>query len=423
MKVRIAGSIFVTALLLPFDGSQDRQNHILAFGATIEDYPNCHVDHPEEIGDGNCDGFPPWQHNTAECGWDGGDCVVDKFPECHVEYPDWIGDGTCDGGDFNSARCGWDGGDCLEFNALYPDCHVFFSDKIGNGLCEGGLQVFDPSHGDFSSGGFNTEECGWDGGDCLVEGYPDCHVNLPSLIGNGECNGEELNTAECGWDGGDCLNFNTNYPDCHVHSPEDIGDGRCVGYANTAECGWDGGDCDSENTKLWKTYPNCKSGVDPADMGDGECDAGSGRHNTEECGWDGGDCLIEEFPDCHVDWPSWIGDGWCQGDEYNTAKCGWEGGDCLVKGFPDCHVDNPRWIGDGTCDKNPWDLEYNTINCGWDGGDCIEANKLDPPPGWPGSGIVATPRGNNDPDGTASIVMAPPFFVAAAMAFILGAQI
>lgn len=147
MRVRIAGSIFVTAaaLLLPFGGSQ---NHILASGATVEDYPSCHVDHPEEIGDGNCDGFPPWQHNTAECGWDGGDCVVDKFPECHVAYPDWIGDGTCDGGDFNSARCGWDGGDCLEFNALYPDCHVFFADKIGNGLCEGGLQVFDPSNGD-----------------------------------------------------------------------------------------------------------------------------------------------------------------------------------------------------------------------------------------------------------------------------------
>eukprot|EP00562_Extubocellulus_spinifer_P015332 CAMPEP_0178575986 /NCGR_PEP_ID=MMETSP0697-20121206/20205_1 /TAXON_ID=265572 /ORGANISM="Extubocellulus spinifer, Strain CCMP396" /LENGTH=60 /DNA_ID=CAMNT_0020211131 /DNA_START=27 /DNA_END=206 /DNA_ORIENTATION=- len=52
--------------------------------------------------------------------------------------------------------------------------------------------------------GYNTEECGWDGGDCVVEGYPDCHVDNPSLIADGECDEGDYNTEECGWDGGDC---------------------------------------------------------------------------------------------------------------------------------------------------------------------------------------------------------------------------
>ena len=28
--------------------------------------------------------------------------------------------------------------------------------------------------------------------------YPDCHVELPSLIGNGYCDGREYNTEACG---------------------------------------------------------------------------------------------------------------------------------------------------------------------------------------------------------------------------------
>ena len=50
----------------------------------------------------------------------------------------------------------------------------------------------------------------WDGGDCVVDGYPDCHVNVPEWIGDGECQTnswtfKEYNTSECGYDGGDCL--------------------------------------------------------------------------------------------------------------------------------------------------------------------------------------------------------------------------
>ena len=46
----------------------------------------------------------------------------------------------------------------------------------------------------------NTEECGWDGGDCEeFNKYPNCEMNPPSLFADGHCN-EDYNTKECGWD-------------------------------------------------------------------------------------------------------------------------------------------------------------------------------------------------------------------------------
>ena len=116
-------------------------------------------------------------------------------------------------------------------------------------------------------------------------------------------------------------------------------------------------------------------------IGNGICDInedffGDDNFNTEECGWDGGDCIISEYPDCHVDYPTSIGNGVCDVDyngakSYNTEECGWDGGDCIAPaGYPDCHVDNPTsWLGDGHCDEG-----YNTELCGFDGGDCDSFN-------------------------------------------------
>ena len=42
----------------------------------------------------------------------------------------------------------------FEFNAEYPHCTVTYPALIGNGMCDGGV--------------YNTTECGWDGGDCIV---------------------------------------------------------------------------------------------------------------------------------------------------------------------------------------------------------------------------------------------------------------
>ena len=130
--------------------------------------------------------------------------------------------------------------------------------------------------------------------------YPNCTASYPeTYIGDGICHSGAYNTEECGWDGGDCINFNTNYPNCTIDKPFWIGNGYCSGWEyNTEECGWDGGDCIEFNEK----YPNCKIDFLPS-IGDGRCDGGA--YNTEECGFDGGDCLDfnSKFPNCKVDYP------------------------------------------------------------------------------------------------------------------------
>jgi hypothetical protein len=115
-------------------------------------YPNCNAKDPNNydlsrIGDGNCDG----DYNTAECGFDGGDCdFFNKYPDCNVPYWWNIGDGTCHGGYYNTSECGFDGGDCGNFK--YPNCNVDNLFWIGDGNCDGG--------------DYNTTECDFDGGDC-----------------------------------------------------------------------------------------------------------------------------------------------------------------------------------------------------------------------------------------------------------------
>lgn len=61
----------------------------------------------------------------------------------------------------------------VNITIYYPDCVVENPSKLGDGICN-----WKP---------YNTERCGWDGGDCLIENYPDCHVPNPSRLGNGIC--------------------------------------------------------------------------------------------------------------------------------------------------------------------------------------------------------------------------------------------
>ena len=79
----------------------------------------------------------------------------------------------------------------------YPDCSVLCAlvDKIGDGSCDL-WQV-------------NTEECGWDGEDCINPNYPECKGADIDLLANGVCdNASPLNTAACNFDGDDCTVFN-----------------------------------------------------------------------------------------------------------------------------------------------------------------------------------------------------------------------
>ena len=108
----------------------------------VEDLKGCCVPDPSFLGDGACDPNSPY--NTAECGYDRGDCCRetcntdttygckakegDEFgpfgfycldpqhayideKECKTENREWIGDGGCDP-EYNTKACGWDVGDC-----------------------------------------------------------------------------------------------------------------------------------------------------------------------------------------------------------------------------------------------------------------------------------------------------------------------
>lgn len=130
--------------------------------------------------------------------------------------------------------------------------------KVGDGYCQN-IEV-----DEISGIKYNSEECGWDGGDCTEfnEMYPGCEVEDVRDVGNGKCNviGEEqkkrleeegvlkantYNVMECGWDGGDCTEFNEMYPGCKADHlcVECLGDGECHEHQNTPECKNDGGDC------------------------------------------------------------------------------------------------------------------------------------------------------------------------------------
>lgn len=57
---------------------------------------------------------------------------------------------------------------------------------------------------------------------------------------------------------------------------------------------------------------------------------------------DGGDCVIPDYPDCHVAYPDYLGDGVCDGGAYSTPECGFDLGDCPSYGIG---VPDPRMIG------------------------------------------------------------------------------
>ncbi len=81
--------------------------------------------------------------------------IIIKESWCEVENESKLGNGVCDGGNYNTFQCDYDLGDCIPFNEQYPDCEVDFPSLVGNGQCD--VQ--------------NSTECGYDGGDCLPKDW------------------------------------------------------------------------------------------------------------------------------------------------------------------------------------------------------------------------------------------------------------
>lgn len=243
-----------------------------------------------------------------------------KYPDCTVRNPRDVGDGFCDGQDYNTEECGWDGGDCIDFNKNYPDCKAKYPFRMGDGYCT-------------SWGRHNTAECGFDDGDCIVPGYPDCRVKEPGHVGNGQCGASiyasmNYNKTECGWDGGDCIV--PGYPNCkipHLGFNNQVGNGRCHFAYNNEQCGFDGGDCKQFNNK----FPDCNETDAPIRIANGVCDQ---RLNNKECGYDGGDC--EELSSVCADSllkarivklngkKKWVKCNWV-GRKVTSNRCSWDG--------------------------------------------------------------------------------------------------
>lgn len=198
-----------------------------------------------QLGDGVCQD----SLNTKECEWDKGDCFTSaEYPQCPAGNEAYkLGNRRCDYElPFNSPACGYDGGDCLQLKKKYPDCTELSS--IGDGTCNSDA---------------NNVNCRYDGGDCEVVdcdvepyaslefcsdynlNFPNCTVANAARIGNGVCDiAGDYNTEECGYDGGDCSGVEGCTIDESLSELEtSLGNGSCDKIFNRAECNFDDADC------------------------------------------------------------------------------------------------------------------------------------------------------------------------------------
>eukprot|EP00591_Stephanopyxis_turris_P005180 CAMPEP_0195519674 /NCGR_PEP_ID=MMETSP0794_2-20130614/15243_1 /TAXON_ID=515487 /ORGANISM="Stephanopyxis turris, Strain CCMP 815" /LENGTH=180 /DNA_ID=CAMNT_0040648865 /DNA_START=141 /DNA_END=680 /DNA_ORIENTATION=- len=156
----------------------------------------CSASQTSYLGDGHCD--PSTAYNSAACNWDGGDCCEEScfdgdyscgsndydcqdpdFKVCSVEGSSYLGDGYCDAvGDYNTDVCGWDGGDCCSSSCVDGDVYACGDygytcldpdSSDASGVCEVGFESWIADGYCDTSGSYNTDACDWDGGDCCSD--------------------------------------------------------------------------------------------------------------------------------------------------------------------------------------------------------------------------------------------------------------
>jgi hypothetical protein len=136
-------------------------------------------------------------------------------------------------------------GDGLSSPQGMPDCCVPDPSFLGDGACD----AYAP---------YNTQECGYDLGDCCQES---CNVDTP--FGCAAKEGDAYGPF-----GYYCLDpryGNINEEACGAENREWVGDGGCDPEYNTAECGWDGGDCCRQSCNSEFAYYECGRDAQPFD--------------------------------------------------------------------------------------------------------------------------------------------------------------
>ena len=181
--------------------------------------------------------------NTAECGWDLGDCGYCS-PGCTIDLlTNDVCDPICSNLPcmFDNNLCGWCAVGCFEkdlySSACIPECNVTACQAYGSNPC-----YLECSPGCtremLGDGSCNleccVEECWYDYGDCLCS--PGC---TPEIIAESTCIGstDPCATEQCNFKNGLCGG-------CALGCTDDmLGNGICESECNRYECNYDYMDC------------------------------------------------------------------------------------------------------------------------------------------------------------------------------------
>ncbi|GMH84780.1 hypothetical protein TL16_g10024 [Triparma laevis f. inornata] len=307
----------------------------------------CDVSDTYSLGDGFCD--KTGKHNTLECGFDGGDCC----------------EKSCTPGDY---LCGSNGYECHDPKILnYNEDEEGGFHSAGGFHNVGGKSVAPPGSGDTVTPICNAY---------TITGFLSQNwLNRPYVMNENE-------DETWSWSNHDAEFFYDIYNGAELKKDRD--QWKIISY-----------DKDSSYTTWASTAASASSSPPASTVWSVLLKTGKFKDETVniECGGEI-ELITSDYPDCHVDNPSWVGDGHCDHCEYNTEECGWDGGDCCSETCTDTpsylcagnknHCLDPStneykqemliilecdefFIGNGYCDQ-----QNNNEVCNYDGGDCCE---------------------------------------------------